>query len=112
MFASLSWQCFLTCYVLRPKPLVTPGHEARNPDLTATGIVPLAELKDALRVFKVFTDNDWMSFTNAMELTKAYWNLSATIASRSPSAPYRRADFWKARMAQERLTLMVRVGRG
>lgn len=90
-----------------PKPLVTAGYPDRQPDFATDSVVPVSELKDALRVLKVFVENDWMSFSSAMEVSKAYWNLSATIASRSPAAPFRRGDFWKARLAEERTKFLV-----
>lgn len=67
----------------------------------------MEETKDALRVFRHFIDNDLLSFTAAMDATKVWWNVSATIATRNPGAPYRRADVWTAHMQQLKKKFMV-----
>lgn len=70
--------------------------------------IPLEETKDALRVFKHFIDNDLLTFTAAMDVQKAWWNVSATIATRNPGSPFRRADVWMAYMQELKKKFMAR----
>jgi hypothetical protein len=92
----------------RPKPIRGNGGVEREADFGSPSAPSENELKDALRVANYFISGDLLSFADAMEISKAYWNLSATIASRNLSAPYRTADFWRARLAQCKAALLVR----
>ena len=92
----------------RPKPLKDAFGKDRVPQLAPSSI-PDVEMKDALRCHTYFLANDLYTFKEAMDVEKAWWNLSATVATRNPNAPYRSPGLWKDRLNGLKASLPVRA---